>query len=96
MTLELTLSPAFPVAPTFGKRPGDLLALASLRRSGFPEVLCHDSVLDAPRCGGPVVDSSGRFVGINIARADKGATYALPVPVIEAACKRLLANPESY
>jgi serine protease Do len=50
----------------------------SPRRSGFPEVIVHDSVLAPEHCGGPVVDMSGKIVGINIARAARHATYAIP------------------
>lgn len=53
---------------------GDL----SLRRSGFPSVLQHDTVLEPEDCGGPVVDLSGRVIGINIARAGRTESYAIP------------------
>src|SRR5690606_11807659 len=58
---------------------GDFLGSElSARRSGFPRVLQHDSVVLPELCGGPIVDLSGRCVGINIARADRVASYALP------------------
>lgn len=49
------------------------------RRAGFPAVFQHDTVLRPEECGGPVVDLSGRVVGINIARAGRTETYAVPV-----------------
>lgn len=52
------------------------------RRGGFPSVLQHDSVLRPNQCGGPIVDLDGHAVGINIARAGRVASYALPVTVI--------------
>ncbi len=62
---------------------GDL----SFRRSGFPDVIQHDTFLMPEHCGGPLVDLEGRVVGINIARAERIASYALPaeqiVPRIE-------------
>jgi serine protease Do len=50
----------------------------SQRRSDFPAVLSHDTPLRPRDCGGPLVDTDGRVVGINIARALRVATYALP------------------
>lgn len=57
---------------------GDL----SERRGGFDRVLQHDTVLKPRECGGPVVDLDGRAVGINIARAERVASYALPAAVV--------------
>jgi serine protease Do len=54
----------------------------STRRWGFASVLQHDTVLRPNDCGGPVVDLDGRAVGINIARAGRVASYALPVQVV--------------
>ena len=50
----------------------------SARLSGFERVVQHDTVLDPDECGGPVLDSSGRAVGLNIARAGRVVSYALP------------------
>ncbi|MDG2384925.1 MAG: PDZ domain-containing protein [Pirellulaceae bacterium] len=52
------------------------------RRTGFPSVLQHDTFLLPEHCGGPVVDLEGRVVGINIARAERIASYALPAEEI--------------
>ena len=38
----------------------------NVRLSGFDQVIQHDTVLDPDECGGPVLDTSGRVVGINI------------------------------
>ena len=38
----------------------------------------HDAVLSPQDCGGPLVDLDGKVVGINIARAGRVETYALP------------------
>lgn len=54
----------------------------SLRRSDFPAVIQHDTVLAPDECGGTVVDLDGRAVGINIARAGRTESYALPAEVI--------------
>ncbi len=58
-------------------------------RSGFAEVLQHDTVLRPADCGGPVVDLSGKAVGLNIARAGRVETLALPAAAVQAALARL-------
>ncbi|MEZ5384430.1 MAG: S1C family serine protease [Prosthecobacter sp.] len=50
----------------------------SLRSDNFPEVLQHDIPLYPTDMGGPVATLEGRVVGINIARADRVTTFALP------------------
>ena len=50
----------------------------SKRHNNFANALTHDTVLQAAECGGPVVDLDGRTIGLNIARADRTATYAIP------------------
>lgn len=54
----------------------------SSRRTGFPAVLTHDTVILAKDCGGPVVDLDGRVLGLNIARAGRVETWALTGDVI--------------
>jgi len=56
--------------------------VVSSRRAGFPMAIQHDSQVSARRCGGPVVDLQGNVVGINIARADRTATYLIPADQI--------------
>lgn len=63
----------------------------SARRSGFPVVLPHDSVVHPAECGGPIVDTDGKIVGINIARALRVTTYALPAEFVLATAKEILA-----
>jgi serine protease Do len=48
------------------------------RRAGFPPVLPHDTVVLPSQCGGPLVDTDGKVVGVNIARALRVMTYAIP------------------
>ena len=61
----------------------------SARRAGFTRVLQHDTVLTPNQCGGPVVDLSGKAVGINIARAGRTESYALPSATVKAIVARL-------
>ena len=50
----------------------------SARRTAFPIVMQHDSVIAPNEVGGPIVDLEGNVVGINIARPNRTATYAIP------------------
>ncbi len=52
--------------------------------TGFPPVIQHDTVLRPSDCGGPVVDLSGKVVGINIARAGRTTSYAVPADRVQA------------
>ncbi len=69
---------------------GDL----SQRRSGFPSALQHDGLVWASSCGGPVVGLDGRCFGINIGRADRICTFALPENEIKAAISRIDKMPK--
>jgi serine protease Do len=62
----------------------------SERRYGFPSVIQHDSVLKPEECGGPIVDLDGKAVGINIARAGRVESYALPAALVREAVKKML------
>lgn len=64
----------------------------SKRRAGFPVVLQHDTVLQPNQCGGPLVDLDGKTVGINIARASRVASYALPASVVKPLVDELKAG----
>jgi serine protease Do len=61
----------------------------SNRRTGFPAVIQHDMVLKPTDCGGPLVDLDGNILGINIARAGRVETWALPGDVIKPLIKPL-------
>ncbi len=76
------------ITATLGKRPrsamsrGDIQnnmgSVLSNRRGGFPAILQHDTVIRNTDCGGPVVGLDGKAVGINIARAGRTESYAIP------------------
>jgi serine protease Do len=68
---------------------GDL----SERRGGFPQAIQHDTVLRPRDCGGPLVDLDGRVVGINIARAERVASYAIPTPLVLDVIDELMPRP---
>jgi S1-C subfamily serine protease len=68
----------------------------SHRRDDFPAAIQHDTVLRPSDCGGPIVDVAGNVIGINIARADRTASYALPsAAVLELFDKLKSAAPAS-
>lgn len=64
----------------------------SVRSGGFDVALQHDTVLRPEDCGGPVVDLSGRVVGVNIARAGRVESYALPAAAVRPILARLMAS----
>jgi serine protease Do len=53
-------------------------AIPSRHADEFPVVFQHDSPLFPEQCGGPICDLDGNVLGINIARAGRAATYAIP------------------
>ena len=56
----------------------------SLRNANFPAVLQHDTVLTPTMVGGPLVTLDGTAIGINIARAGRVESYAVPADVVTA------------
>lgn len=64
----------------------------STRLSGFEQVLQHDTVLNPDECGGPVIDTTGRVVGMNIARAGRVVSYALPASLLGPEVTSMLAE----
>jgi serine protease Do len=62
----------------------------SERRTGFPLAIQHDSLLKPKECGGPIVDLNGQVVGLNIARAGRVESYALPAATVRETVDRLL------
>ncbi len=51
----------------------------SKRRSGFPRIIQHDILANSDTMGGPVLGMDGKVVGMNIARANRAETFAIPV-----------------
>ena len=74
-----------PFAP---QRLGRLGGEVSQRAEGFEQAIEHDTVLQPWLCGGPLVDLDGKAIGINIARASRVSTYALPSRLV----KQILDN----
>jgi S1-C subfamily serine protease len=62
----------------------------SQRASDFSAVYQHDTVVRPAECGGPIVDLEGHVLGINIARAGRTETYALPADLIKPVLEPLM------
>ena len=82
-TLKLDVTLWAPEDVFFRFRMTQLNGPMSRRRDGFESAFQHDSVIHPRNCGGPVLDLSGKVVGMNIARANRTATYALPTQVLQ-------------
>ena len=63
----------------------------SQRAEGFEQVIEHDTVLQPWLCGGPLVDLDGKAIGLNIARAGRVSTYALPASLVKRIVKKLVS-----
>lgn len=61
----------------------------SKRRSGFPRVIQHDIICNAESVGGPLLDLEGRCLGMNIARANRAETFAIPLEELKEIAERL-------
>lgn len=77
-----------------GGNPTDRLGgRPSQRAEGFELALQHDTVLQPWQCGGPLVNPEGKVIGLNIARAGRVATYALPAGLVRRILGELAGNP---
>ncbi|HVT82418.1 MAG TPA: S1C family serine protease [Phycisphaerae bacterium] len=54
----------------------------NLRAGGFPQAFQHDTILSPLDMGGPLVDLEGHVIGVNIARAGRTETYAIPADLL--------------
>ena len=82
LTFRATLTPRLPSMQSRSVKQNHMGGELSARRTGFPSVFQHDTVLKPEDCGGPVVDLNGTVVGINIARSGRTETFAIPVASI--------------
>jgi S1-C subfamily serine protease len=77
LELKVKLNP-----PPMKQDQNQMGSVLSSRTNGFPVVLQHDSVVLPTDCGGPLVDLEGRVIGINIARAGRVESDAIPSETI--------------
>ncbi len=69
-----------------------LVGEVSQRSEGFEQAIEHDTVLPPWLCGGPLVNLDGKAIGLNIARAGRVTTYALPTRLVKRAFASLKAK----
>lgn len=67
----------------------------SVRADGFERAIEHDTVLLPSLCGGPLVNLEGKAIGLNIARAGRVSSYALPAELVLRVFDQLRAQPVS-
>jgi len=67
----------------------------SKRRSDFPRVLQTDLPLSVRSVGGPLLNLEGHCVGMNIARANRCETFAIPAKELLAIVSLLITGEES-
>ncbi|MEM1210816.1 MAG: trypsin-like peptidase domain-containing protein [Planctomycetota bacterium] len=91
--LQIELSRLEPTPASRTARMNRMGTQISHRRDGFPRVIQHDSVLQPWDCGGPLLNSRGQAIGINIARAGRVASYALPADLVRETYEAMLAEP---
>ncbi len=65
-------------------------ASLSKRRDGFPRVIHHDTPLTKSSVGGPLLNLDGECIGMNIARASRVATYAIPARELREIIARMI------
>ena len=58
------------------------LGQLSEKTSGYPDAIQHDIPLPPQLCGGPLFNLKGKCIGINVSRAGRTKTYAIPADEI--------------
>ena len=83
-TFEVAVTMISPASPALDRQRqmNSMGVGVSDRSDDFPAVIQHDTVVKPTDCGGPVVDLSGKIVGVNIAHAGRTETYCLPTDVV--------------
>jgi S1-C subfamily serine protease len=64
----------------------------SKRRSGFPRVIQHSVMGNRQTMGGPVIDLHGHCIGMNIARASRAETFAIPSAELKEIAERMIGH----
>jgi serine protease Do len=93
LTVRAIIARAATAPQTRGYWMNRMSGRMSHRRAGFPQAVQHDTVLDPEMCGGPVVDLSGKAIGVNIARAGRVETYAVPADTVKLLIRELRGGP---
>jgi serine protease Do len=92
-TMEMKIKLAGGIGPAArGEAMNQMGGPLSERSYNFPAVLQHDTVLRPDQCGGPLVTLDGKAIGVNIARAGRVESYALPADVVQELLPELKAG----
>ena len=65
----------------------------SKRRDGFERIIHHDTPLSKSSVGGPLLNLNGECIGMNIARASRVATFAIPARELQALIEKMIPEP---
>lgn len=95
MRAEVTLQSRTETYGLQKSRNDEMSGEISLRRSGFPRVLQHDIAGSNRTVGGPLLDLEGRCLGMNIARANRAESYAIPLEELKEIFGKLRAAGEN-
>jgi serine protease Do len=94
MPFDVRLRPAPRNPMDRNQRMNRMSGQMSQRADDFPMALQHDTVLEPDEVGGPVLDIDGNVVGLNIARAGRIASYALPAQTVRQVVDQLREHAE--
>lgn len=92
LTVEVRLSAKGDLFSEMANRNDMMSGDFSRRRSGFPRVMQHDILGNSSITGGPLLDLDGRCIGMNIARANRAESFAIPVEDLKSIADRLIAK----
>ncbi|RYD47014.1 MAG: PDZ domain-containing protein, partial [Verrucomicrobiaceae bacterium] len=92
MTAEVRLAARDELFDESGSRNDQMSGDYSHHRSGFPRVMQHDIVGNRRLQGGPLLDLDGRCIGMNIARANRAESFAIPVEDLKEIAARLVKD----
>lgn len=92
LTMQVELREIQPDPRSRSERMNRMGGEVSSRNSGFENVVQHDAEIEPEDCGGPLVNIDGEVVGLNIARAGRIASYALPTDLVLLRIRELKAG----
>lgn len=92
LTVEVRLTAKSEIFSEQMSRNDQMSGDFSNRRSGFPRVLQHDILGTSKIVGGPLLDLDGRCIGMNIARANRAESFAIPVEDLQRLAERLMSQ----
>jgi serine protease Do len=71
-------------------RNQQMSGVTSVRKAGFSDTIQTDLPLEPSEMGSPLLDIFGNVVGMNIAKADRVTTFALPSELVRRVVKELM------